>query len=188
MLRFGNCKRHLADERYVPRPKVDAVREILVERHLVPAEAIVAEPNIVTHENVIDRLKEHDLVIDTSANAQVFTLIDSVAEDLGRTWLTVGLFRGGAVVRADRAGVGTLAWDVRPDWPEEVGEDAVAETGCGDPVSSTPPSSVTAAASLAYRMAVDTLKPRHRRRMPDYVTETLWPHEALLYGDLGIIT
>jgi ThiF family protein len=185
-LRFGNCVRHLADRRYVNIYKAEAVKQVIVERGLMPPDQITAKIQPAVPETAPELFEQHDLVVDATADSKVFTLFDYLGENLRRLWISVALHRGGNVVRVDRLGVGTPSWTARLPGVKEPEEIGTMEAGCGDPVSPTPASSVTAAASLACRMVVDTLRPRTRRVLPHSAVETLLPHDGDGYAHLGV--
>jgi molybdopterin/thiamine biosynthesis adenylyltransferase len=185
-LRHGNCIRHLADPRFVNMHKSEAVREVIVERGLMDPDHIrIRNEHLKPNDGGL-MLETHDLVIDATADARVFSLFEYLGEQLGKRWISVALHRAGNVVRVDRLGAGTLQWEERPPAVEEPEEVGIVEAGCGELVSPTPPSSVAAAASLACRVAIDTLRPHTRRILPDSLVETLLPHSADSYEHLGV--
>jgi molybdopterin/thiamine biosynthesis adenylyltransferase len=185
-LRYGNCIRHLADPRFVNMHKAEAIREVIVERGLMDSDHIHSRNEYLKPNDGALMFETHDLVIDATADAKVFALFEYLGEQLGKAWISVALHRAGNVVRVDRLGAGTLQWEDRPPGVEEQEEVGVVEAGCGELVSSTPPSSVVAAASLACRVAIDTLRPHARRILPDSLVETLQPHHADSYEHLGV--
>jgi hypothetical protein len=185
-LRHGNCIRHLADTRFVNLHKPLAIRNILVERELMDPHQIRINNQDLTAEEAVALFGEHDLVIDATADSRIFSLFEYLGDTLRHQWVTVALHRGGNIIRVDRLGYGTLPWEKRLPRVHEPDEIGVIETGCGDPVSPTPPASVLAAASLACRFAIDTLQPRARRLLQDSIVETLLTHNGDGYETLGI--
>jgi len=185
-LRYGNCIRHLADAHYVNGNKAQAVKDILVERDLMEASQVVVKNADLSRQNAAELFEQHDLVVDATADSRVYALLDYLGGPSRQQWVSVALHRRGNVVRVDRLGPGTDAWEERPPPVIESGDGGVSETGCGDPVSPAPPTSVIAAAALACRMVVDTLQPHARRVLPDSIVETLLPHEGEGYDSLGV--
>lgn len=185
-LRFGNCIRHLADARFVNLHKAEAIKRVLVERGLMQSGQIRARTQMLVPKDAAELFGEHDLVVDATADSKIFTLFEYLGESLRQLWITIALHRGGNVVRVDRLGAGTPSWATRPPPVREPEEIGTIEAGCGEPVSPTPPSSVTAASSLACRMVIDTLRPRTRRVLPHSIVETLLPHDGDEYEHLGI--
>jgi len=187
----GNCVRHLADLRHVPRHKVDAVRDILVERDLVAPERIHTVAEHLTAQTAINLLMNSDLVVDATANAAVGGLLRDLAHQVGNvTFLKVALHREGAMVRVDRFGVGTSDMDQRPPFIGALPTDGPVfrEAGCGDPVSSTPPASVLHAASMACRAAIDTMRPTNQRTLPDSLVEVLAAQPDAPWDRAGLIS
>jgi molybdopterin/thiamine biosynthesis adenylyltransferase len=185
-LRHGNCIRHLADPRFVNLHKPEAVREVIVERGLMDSDHIHIRNGHLEPNDGELIFETHDLVIDATANPRVFSLFEHLGVQLGKRWISVALHRAGNVARVDRLGAGTLRWEERLPGVEEREEVGIVEAGCGELVSPTPPSSVVAAASLACRVAIDTLRPHTRRVLPDSLVETLLPHHADSYQHLGV--
>lgn len=173
-LRFGNCVRHVADESLVNANKAVAVEAMLRRRAQAAGCSIEIITTELTSENAAELIGGRDLVVDATANGRVLALLEAIAARTPLNFVSVGLHRAGALARVDRLGRATAPWARRLPPIEALGTEGVPESGCGDPVSPTPPSSVVAAASLAARVAVDTLvRPRTRRMYRDSVVETL---------------
>ena len=187
-LRFGNCVRHLADTSMVHLNKACAVELTLRSRAAIANCTVTTIADDMTGANAAEVIAGRTLVIDATANERVRGLLEVIAKKMPLTIVSVALFRSGAVARVDRLGQGTAHWDKRLPPVLSSGYEGVPESGCGDPVSPTPPSSVVAAASLAARVAVDTIvQPRTRRSYRDSVAETLVadPTDAE-YGVVGV--
>lgn len=187
----GNCVRHLADRAHVPKPKVDAVRDILVEHDLLAAENITAIAEHLDAETATRLLVDADLVIDATANATVSSLLRDLADHMGRVnFLKVGLHREGGIVRVDRYGQHTRLDEARPPFITALDGTGPTyrEAGCGDPVSTTPPAAVLHAAATATRFAVDYLQPSNRRRLPDSQVEVLIPQPDEPWEAVGATT
>lgn len=178
-LRHGNCVRHLADERYVNLPKTKAVQRVLAERGLMPPNRVTAIQASLSPKIAFELFNTHSLVIDATADSRATRMLDHFGKLTTQQWVKVALHRDGTVVRVDRFGPKTVEAGSRPE-PISALESArdVREAGCGEPVSPTPPSAVVLAAALTCRMAIDTVRPRRQRHLPDSVVEILAHNEA----------
>lgn len=194
-LRYGNCARHLADEQYVNREKVAAVKELLVDRSLMDKSNLETMHQSLTFDIAIDLFAGHDLVVDSTADSRVFDILTHASRLTGEEWVKAGIHRAGAVLRVDRFGPGTAPPDRRlPPVLSTPGTEGSREDGCGDPVSATPPLAVERAASLACAYAIDTMLRRRRDRhyQGDTRVEVLSPNDGPVDGDpysnVGIIS
>jgi molybdopterin/thiamine biosynthesis adenylyltransferase len=180
----GNCIRHLAGPDLVPQFKVEAIKSILASRQLqIPVEA---HCDRLGPELAFRLLTRCDIVIDCAADGGVTGLLEHLATVTGKIFIKAALHRGGGVLRVDRLGPGTVS--ERPEPIPDLGDSgALREAGCGDPISSTPPSAVIAAASAACRMTADTLQASRRRRLPDCMVEILIPQPDHPYERVGIL-
>jgi hypothetical protein len=182
----GNCVRHLAGPEYVPGFKVDAVKAILAAGEL-PTTAVPYREQL-SPDLAFLLFTECDLIIDTAADGGATGLLEHLAQVTGSVFVKAALHRDGSILRVDRLGPGTAAERPAPIPSLSTGRAAVREAGCGDPVSPTPPSAVTAAASAACRMAADTLQPARRRRLPDSMVEILIPQPDPPYQSADVLT
>jgi molybdopterin/thiamine biosynthesis adenylyltransferase len=182
----GNCVRHLAGPEYVPQFKVDAVKAVLAARKL-PA-VVVPHPDQLNPDLAFLLFTECDLIIDVAADGGATGLLEHLAQVTGSVFIKAALHRDGGIMRVDRFGPGTARERPAPIPSLSTGRPAVREAGCGDPVSSAPPSAVIAAASAACRMAADTLQPARRRRLPDSMVEILIPQPDHPYQSAGVLT
>lgn len=159
IVRPGNLPRHLVSSQYIGRRKVDATvghldKAGLLERTKIDARRARLEPN-----EVEQLLKEHDLVIDATANATITRALAAASQLTSRPLVTVCVQHGGTVVRVDRYPI-SIGEKHDPPVPRR---DEVPlyspgyEGGCGDPVSPTPPYSCIAAASLAASVAMSVV-------------------------------
>jgi proteasome lid subunit RPN8/RPN11 len=123
-----------------------------------------------------------DLTIDATAHGGLAELAARVAADADRAYLTVALFRGGAVARVRRqttAADTPIAARAHLDaYPQIHPLDAEAEyvgteTGCLAQVHNAPPVAVAHAANVAANVAIDHLTGRHDQ--PDEVIEVIRP-------------
>lgn len=121
-----------------------------------------------------------DLTFDSTGHGGFAELAARVALDEGRPYLTVALFRGGAVARVRRQAVdrdtpiaARRARDAYPEIPplDEEAEYVGTETGCLAQVHNAPPVSVVYAASVAANVAIDYLTGRHEQ--PDEVIDVI---------------
>lgn len=158
VIRPGNCVRHLVDGRYVGWYKVDAVRDWIVQRGLMPPTGI--EPrrqNLKNPEEAASLLNSHDLVLDATANQLATTLLISGGQALQRLVVSVCLQNDGTVVRVDKVPLREGEAHASPRRPASPPSAALREGGCGDPVSPTPMWAVTHAASDAVAAVCDLL-------------------------------
>lgn len=181
----GNCIRHLASLDHVPQFKVDAIESILAARQL--ATSVVTHRARLHPELAFAVLIECDLVIDAAADGGATGLLEHLAGLTAKTFLKIALHRDGGILRVDRLGAGTAQSRPAAISDTAVGDRRFREAGCGDPISPTPPEAVLAAASAACRMAIDTLQPLRRRRLPDSMIEILTPQPDSPYDKLGIL-
>lgn len=157
-LRPGNCVRHALGHRYVGRNKADAIREDIVARLEIDRGCIAAiDHSLVDGEEAERLLREHDLVINTTAADLPTGLLNHLAETTRTPVLNAHIERDGDLVVLHRRPLptGVRNHDLAPG-PGGAGT-PVLEGGCGDPVSRTPPSAVLAAAELAARTAIRVL-------------------------------
>jgi molybdopterin/thiamine biosynthesis adenylyltransferase len=187
-LRPGNCVRHLADQSQVPKFKVDAVKHLLVGRGLIKQGNVTTAKERLRPEMAFEMLTSADLVIDAAADASATGVLRHIADQIGNvTFLKVALHRDGEVLRIDRYGQGTPSDSDRPEFVPAVdtARRSYREAGCGDPVSPTPPDAVTLAAATACRWAIDQMRPRRRRQLPDSYVQVLIPQPDDGYDIVG---
>jgi hypothetical protein len=130
---------------------------------------IPAQPSdgfIWTAPQLRDVLGTADLTIDATGHSGLAELTARIALLMGRPFLSVALYRGGAVARirrqAYRDDAPLLQRPYLNGYPEitplsEEVEYVGTETGCLAPVHNAPPVSVAHAASLAVEVAIDFL-------------------------------
>lgn len=160
LLTPGNVARHLCGRSDVGRPKSLAVADHIQRAHGTDSSYILDALTLPAQ--AIAAVEEYDLVVDATGSGSVTAMLHEAARITGKTVLTVCVQNDGDVVRVDLLPPiqgGPLprtspARDRRP---------AFYESGCGDPVSPTPPHAVVHAAALAARHAVGLLtgKPLH---------------------------
>jgi len=159
-LRPGNVIRHIAGDAFVGHAKVHAVRAHLSALGLDVTRITGQVMRVTTPAQAIDLLAEHDLVVDTTADARATALLRWAAEQTGHPMVSVCLQREGALARADRFPLRGDEQHLDPVPPLPV-PPLPRERGCGDPVSLTPPVAMLAAAELGCRLALDQLHEDH---------------------------
>ncbi len=190
LLRPGNCIRHLAGHRSIGEDKTLAVRNVLVERELMDADAIVTTELMLDARLAVNLLETADVVIDATADDNVRGLLahlhaSATAHDLASSVVSVAVHRSGGVIRSDRwprsDGGAPAPIPAHPD-----GEVELFEGGCGDPVSTTPAASVLEAAGLASRHVIDLLTGVNA--LPDSIVQVLTPQPDAPYQSIGVVT
>lgn len=157
----GNIVRHLVGRESIGLPKVDAVRAYIVDRYEHGAEDIdVFSQNLATAGQVARLIKEHDLVVNASADFSTTALLHVVAESLGANIISVVLQDDGSAYRVD---VLPTLEGVPPLPPLPTSQEGsqrlpdLFEAGCGSPISPTPPHAVMEAAAAAVRHCIGLL-------------------------------
>lgn len=188
-LRPGNLVRHLAAPDLVGANKAEAVaetlRQSLAQMTWSPTELRPIAENLTTIEDATALLTDHDLVIDATANGVATALLVAGAEILQRPVVSVCLQRDGQIARVDRAPL--LAGESHADAIESMDPDGamLRESGCGDPVSPTPPWACASAAALALAVAGDVI--RGARNYGATTTQVLLPQPDAPYDVVGLI-
>jgi hypothetical protein len=155
----GNLVRHLVGPEAVGLPKATAVKNHLVRNHGIDTSQIDAQIEAVTAgDAAIDLLRDHDLVVNATADFAITALFHKAADALGKSFLSAALQNDGNTFRIDVlppiAGGTSL-----PDSARSTNKPAVTyfEAGCGSPISPTPPNAVIEAAAATVRHAVGLL-------------------------------
>jgi molybdopterin/thiamine biosynthesis adenylyltransferase len=156
LLRPGNVIRHIAPLHLVGYPKVEAVKQVLHDYALGADDIRTSRSKITSPGQALEVLNGSDLVIDATADQQATAMLCWAAAASGRPVVTVCVQREGAIARADRFPLRGGEKHL-PPVPAMAGPAPIRERGCGDAVSTTPPSAVTAAAELAVELARDEL-------------------------------
>ncbi|MBB5750116.1 ThiF family adenylyltransferase [Micrococcus sp. TA1] len=158
----GNLVRHLVGPEAVGLSKVEAVKRHLVTRNGVPARGIeVREVTLTSSADAVDLLRNHDLVVNATADFATTALLHVTAASLGTRLLSAALQNDGATYRIDVLppidGAAILP-------PSTIDADRQApelfEAGCGAPLSPTPPHAVIEAAAATARHAIGLLVDR----------------------------
>jgi hypothetical protein len=157
-LRPGNLVRHWLSETYVGWNKATAIKAELSRRTNASTKVDACNCHLITHKYASFLIRDHDVVIDATADLRAGGLLMAAAEVAGReaghVVVQVCVQRDGSVLRIDRYPLRDGEQHL-PGLQAESTPRAVCETGCGNPVSLTPPSAVFAAAALCVRVALD---------------------------------
>lgn len=158
----GNLVRHLVGPETVGLAKVEAVKQHLVKRREIAASDIaVVNEALTSGAEAVDLLRNHDLVVNATADFATTALLHVTAESLGTRVLSAALQNDGATYRLDvlpplddAATLPPSTIDVDGEAPE------LFEAGCGSPISATPPHAVIEAAAATVRHAIGLLLDR----------------------------
>lgn len=152
----GNTTRHLLDNTAIGVPKARAVAEALDA--VRPDFGTIAphESHLCTLRQATDLLSTFDLVVDATADSSASAVLGVAARAGVGLLLSVCVLADGYAVRVDRTPLrpGEVAL---PDPVLPPVADTVYESGCGSPVSTTPPAGVWEAAAIAARHAIQLL-------------------------------
>jgi hypothetical protein len=174
----GNTTRHLLDDSYIGVAKARGVRLWLRERRLTSTANISADVHVLaTTAEAVALLDAYDLVVDATADSTASALLAAAARNGAGQLLSACVLADGYAVRVDR--VPTLPGQVAPPTPTLPPPTSGAyESGCGSPVSSTPPAAVWQAASLAAHHAIALLL--HPGEVPAGETIVLEPQSVVV--------
>lgn len=158
----GNLVRHLVGPDAVGLPKVEAVKQYIVRNHEASAAGIgTVNRALTTGSDAVDHLRNHDLVVNATADFATTALLHISARSLGTHVLSVVLQNDGRTYRID---VLPPLNDAAPLPPSTARADTAApplfEAGCGSPISPTPPHAVLEAAAATVRHAIGLLVDR----------------------------
>lgn len=150
----GNLVRHAASPSFVGASKPAAVRDTAALRD--PDRLIKTGTSVRNLQSAVDLLRERDLVVDCTGDRLTWQLLLVAAELTGTRFLHVALVGHGQYGRVDvcppLGGTSPL--------PEDQAHPMVVEeweSGCGDPVSPTPPVAVVEVAAMGARTAIRLL-------------------------------
>ncbi|MFF4961177.1 HesA/MoeB/ThiF family protein [Streptomyces sp. NPDC001222] len=158
----GNLVRHLVGPDTVGLPKVEAVKRHLVRQDEVLASGIgIINGALTSGADAVDHLRNHDLVVNATADFATTALLHVSARTVGTRVLSAALQNDGRTYRID---VLPPLGDAAPLPPSTTRADTEApllfETGCGSPISPTPPHAVIEAAAATVRHAIGLLVER----------------------------
>ncbi|MEV7434012.1 HesA/MoeB/ThiF family protein [Streptomyces griseoviridis] len=158
----GNLVRHLVGPDTVGLPKVEAVKRHLVRQDEVLASGIgIINGALTSGADAVDHLRNHDLVVNATADFATTALLHVSARTVGTRILSAALQNDGRTYRID---VLPPLGDAAPLPPSTTRADTEApllfEAGCGSPISPTPPHAVIEAAAATVRHAIGLLVER----------------------------
>lgn len=148
-LRPGNLARHAANASFIGKPKAEAMADTLG----LTVKAVVANVDSLT---CAGRLVEtYDLVIDATANEVVTQLLSEAGRLANKPVLSVYLANQGRSrvieILPSKTGERLVPLEMTAAGPDGI------ESGCGEPVSATPPFAVMEVAGMACRIATAML-------------------------------
>lgn len=158
----GNLVRHLVGPDTVGLPKVEAVKRHLVRQDEALANSIgIINGALTSGADAVDHLRNHDLVVNATADFATTALLHVSARTVGTRVLSAALQNDGRTYRID---VLPPLGDAAPLPPSTARADTEApllfEAGCGSPISPTPPHAVIEAAAATVRHAIGLLVER----------------------------
>lgn len=155
----GNLVRHLVGREAVGLPKALAVKNHIVRFHGLSSSQIDAQlDDVIGGDDAVALLRDHDLVVNATADFAVTALLRVSAECINATFLSATLQNDGLTYRIDvlpPVGAAPVLADsviigAAPRAP-------YYEAGCGSPISPTPPHAVIEAAAVTVRHAIGLL-------------------------------
>lgn len=157
VIKPGNLVRHLVGPAAIGMSKVDAVANHLKYQHAVD---VKLDPRVerANHDSILLLVREHDLVVNATAEFAVTAAVHAVSRATGKHSLSAALQNDGTTYRLDvlppldGASPIPVSAASRPDRSDEY-----FEAGCGSPISPTPPHAVVEAAAATVRHAVGLL-------------------------------
>jgi len=190
VLRPGNCIRHLAGYGHIGSPKTTAVQEVITNSKLMTAGRARQTTKKLDPALAAELLEQSDVVVDATADDNVRGLLVHLhdvarANNIPSSVVTVAVHRSGGVIRSDRwPRHDQQAPSPIPAHPD--GELELRESGCGDPVSTTPAAAVMEAAGLASRHVIDLLT--GDLALPDSIVQVRIPQPDVPYQAVGTVT
>ncbi|WP_448003033.1 ThiF family adenylyltransferase [Agromyces bauzanensis] len=161
----GNLVRHLVGPETVGMAKADAVKQYLVDHHDIRATDVnVLDQSVTSGADAFELLREHELVVNATADFATTALLRTAAESLETHVLSAALQNNGTTYRIDVLPPLDDAVPLPPSTIDDDGEPAsLFEAGCGSPISPTPPHAVIEAAAATVRHAIGLLlkRPQH---------------------------
>jgi len=155
----GNLVRHLVGPEAVGLTKVAAVKRHLRMAYGLPDSVIDARDEALRKgDAAIALLRDHDLVVNATADFAITALLRKSAEALDKRFLSAAIQNDGDTIRIDVLPPLNNAVSL-PDstFPSNLPAAALFEAGCGSPISPTPPHAVVEAAAVTVRHAVGLL-------------------------------
>jgi hypothetical protein len=155
----GNVIRHLVGPDTVGLSKVDAVKwHIAARSQLQAGDIAVIGDQLSSGDSAAELLQGHDLVVNATADFATTALLHVTAEALDTHVLSAALQHDGMTYRIDVLPPLGDAGPLPPSAPDTGrANHLVFESGCGSPISPTPPHAVTEAAAATVRHAIGLL-------------------------------
>ncbi|WP_280450688.1 ThiF family adenylyltransferase [Nocardia cyriacigeorgica] len=183
--RPGNVIRHTADNKYVGAYKVSAVAARLASigldtENINPVRVRISQPA-----QILDLAKDHDLIVDATADARTTALLRWSAEAEDKSVVSVCVQRNGGIARVDRFPLESGESHLDP-LPAKGTAKFGYEQGCGSPVSVTPPVSVARAATTACQVALGELS--LYQSQPATIIDVIKPQPDSPYNTIGTVT
>lgn len=154
----GNMTRHLvAILGYAGRNKANAVQSLLSNRPYNRSKLVFDQTGLISPAEAIRVLRDHDLVVDATADGSVLTMLQDASDLTGFRFVSTCLQNDGRSMRVDIIPPLDGANAIPPTVLRASRAPEVFESGCGEPVSPTPPHAVAEAAALTVRHLVGLL-------------------------------
>lgn len=154
----GNMTRHLvAILGYAGRNKAAVVRALLSNRPYNRSKIESDRTSLRSPLDAIRVLRNHDLVVDATADGSVLAMLQDASAITGSRFVTACLQNDGRSMRVDIIPPIDGADAIAPTVLKPSSAPEVFEAGCGEPVSPTPPHSVAEAAAVTVRHIVGLL-------------------------------
>lgn len=152
----GNTTRHLLDGDAIGLPKARAVAEALSKRRPKFGALQWRDDRLQSVADALTLLASHDVVVDATADSTATAMLTAAARAGAGHLLSVCVLADGYAIRVDHTPVrdGERPLPL-PQLPPPRSD--LYETGCGSPISQTPPAAVWEAAALAVRHAIGLL-------------------------------
>lgn len=152
----GNTTRHLLDGDAVGLPKAHAVADALHKARPRFGTVQWRDEWLRTVADALTLLADYDVVVDATADSTATAMLTAAAGAGAGQLLSACVLADGYAIRVDRPPVRDGDQPLPPpQLPPPSSE--VYETGCGSPISQTPPAAVWEAAALAVRYTVGLL-------------------------------
>jgi molybdopterin/thiamine biosynthesis adenylyltransferase len=152
----GNTTRHLLDGDAVGLPKAYAVANALHKARPRFGTVQWRDERLRTVADALTLLADYDVVVDATADSTATAMLTAAARTGTGQLLSACVLADGYAIRVDRTPVRDGDQPLPPPKLPPPSSD-VYETGCGSPISQTPPAAVWEAAALAVRHTVGLL-------------------------------
>lgn len=154
----GNMTRHLvAMLGYAGRNKAEVVQSLLLNRPYNRSKVEFDRAVFRSPAEAIRVLRDHDLVVDATADGSVLAMLQDASALTGSRFVTACLQNDGRSMRIDVVPPLDGAAAIPPTVIRPSSAPEVFEAGCGEPVSPTPPHAVAEAAAMTVRHLVGLL-------------------------------